>query len=102
MNQDWEERALLTDPVLDLVLGGGGRIRTCSLQVMGLTSRPITLPRYRSLFSCYVITRLDYYHDPLIPFRQVLITAKGNFTLIASVRSGPDLSERLYPREEKS
>jgi hypothetical protein len=49
-----------------------------------------------------VITRLDYYHDPLIPFRQVLITAKGHLTLIASVRSGPDLSERLYPREDKS
>ena len=24
MNQDWEERALLTDPVLDLVLGEAG------------------------------------------------------------------------------
>ena len=43
-----KERTLLIDPVLDLVLGGGGRVRTCSLQVMGLTSRPITLPRYRS------------------------------------------------------
>ena len=47
---DWEIKDLtdLIDPVLDLVLGGGGRVRTCSLQVMGLTSRPITLPRYRS------------------------------------------------------
>lgn len=40
--------------LLDIVFwGGGGRVRTCSLQVMGLTSRPITLPRYRSLLSFY-------------------------------------------------
>jgi hypothetical protein len=32
VNQDWEERALLYDPVLDIILGGGGRVRTCSLQ----------------------------------------------------------------------
>ena len=39
-------KGLTDQPYLDIVLGGGGRIRTCSLQVMGLTSRPITLPRY--------------------------------------------------------
>ena len=48
VNQDWEERALLYDPVLDIILGGGGRVRTCSLQIMSLTSKPITPPRFSS------------------------------------------------------